>query len=306
MPVSAILCEITASYLAFVCCPSCNFFSPNHWVIAERKKAEGDLAPFDPSAQYVHPASRITTVISINKNRSSVKISSKFGPLSKHSSQIRDMVVTSDSEDDNTGESSEGYDEYSGEEDIPRLRQSIRAMAAKKPIKSLPFSPRKTRSRKVYIVQDSDEESGSRSANEDDTEERGPARRSTRVRKATKTYKDGDDDFLTEEEIDDDGDNDSYGSSNKPKPRQKKKRIRRAAYGHIRSIEDLKYDSHSDEETAPLRMHRNSCEKCHRRPAHELLKAEKNKSRKKRVLEEFEDPDTDEEKLVALGGWLRW
>ena len=173
------------------------------------------------------------------------------------------------------------------------------ALSRTKSVKRLPFSPRKTRSRKVFSVGDSDEDS-----EEDDLP--APTRRSTRARKTDKNYVSYDVESISDEGTDDD---DDYAQTPaKPKSRLKKKIIRRAAYGNIRHIADLQYDSHSDEETAPLRVHRDICEKCHRGPAHALLELERKKGnkRRKKVIDDFEESDTDEEKLNALGGWVRW
>jgi hypothetical protein len=176
---------------------------------------------------------------------------------------------------------------------------STRAAVAKsKSVRKLPFSPRKTRSRKLFAVQDSDEESDE----EDNTP--APTRRSIRARKTDTIYVPDDVESISDEADDDE---DYSQARSKHKPRPKKKIIRRATYGYIRNIADLEYDSHSDEETAPFRVHREMCEKCHRQPAHTLLELERKKGNKKRKrdADDFES-DTDEEKLNALGGWVRW
>ena len=56
---------------------------------------------------------------------------------------------------------------------------------------------------------------------------------------------------------------------------------------------------------APLRAHRDICEKCHREPAHVLLK--KLGKRKGRKKKQTDDLSEDEEDMYnALGGWVRW
>ena len=172
------------------------------------------------------------------------------------------------------------------------------AVAESKSVRKLPFSPRTTRFRKVYAVDDSDEKSDE----EDNTP--APTRRSTRARKTDKLYVPDEVESISD---DADDDEDYSQARRKPKPRPKRKIIRRATYGYIRNTADLQYDSHSDEETAPFRVHREICEKCHRQPAHKLLELERKKSNKKRKkdFDDFES-DTDEEKVNALGGWVRW
>jgi chromodomain-helicase-DNA-binding protein 4 len=189
------------------------------------------------------------------------------------------------------------------------LRRSTRVILhVTKPVKKLPFSPRKTRSRKVYVSDHSDDEEP-RSTSGSEAGERAPLRRSTRTRTATKARKADSDDFS------DEGSENSDTSDREPSrkvPKRKRapgtKFVRRAAYGRVRSVVDLEYDSQSDEETAPLRVHRSTCERCHRKPTHKLLEAErkKPKGKKKVEIDKFEDEGDEDEKLAALGGWLRW
>ena len=81
----------------------------------------------------------------------------------------------------------------------------------------------------------------------------------------------------------------------------------RPAYGNVRVVDDLAGDALSDEETASLRAHRDICEKCHRGPADQLIKAEgKRKARKKRGAESDEDEGSVLDQLESLGGWVRW
>jgi chromodomain-helicase-DNA-binding protein 4 len=222
-----------------------------------------------------------------------------------------DSDVINDTESNTNGVNSdddEDDEDYSEDSDMLIARRTTRAMTQfankKKPVKPLPFSPKKTRFRKMFIVGDSDDDLELSSA--DGGVVRRPARRSTRTRNMIRTYDAGEDDFVPEDDAHDDSDRVPV---RKGKARPKKQTIRRAAYGHIRSVDDLGYDSHSDTETAPLRVHRSLCEKCHREPTHKLLEARKKKPRakkKKRELDEFEDSGTDDEKILALGGWVRW
>jgi chromodomain-helicase-DNA-binding protein 4 len=138
-----------------------------------------------------------------------------------------------------------------------------------------------------------------------------PTRRSTRTAAKAKAPI-IDDDYV---DGDFDSDTDDYdGSSPKPKIKPKPKAVRgkasRPAYGHFRSVADIDFDSCSDEETVPLRAHRDDCEKCRRAPTNILLgeymkKKSKQKSKKKNK-DEFEEEDDDREKLANLGGWVRW
>lgn len=71
------------------------------------------------------------------------------------------------------------------------------------------------------------------------------------------------------------------------------------------------YDS--DEETAALRAHRDTCEKCGRAAAHILLSGWTRKSKKGRKKWSRSGPDADllessdgEATFEKLGGWVRW
>jgi hypothetical protein len=76
---------------------------------------------------------------------------------------------------------------------------------------------------------------------------------------------------------------------------------------------DLRYqrDKPVDQGSSPLREHRNICEKCHRGPAHELLEAvmrkPKGRRKKKKMSDdEFDESEDEQQRLTALGGWVRW
>lgn len=94
----------------------------------------------------------------------------------------------------------------------------------------------------------------------------------------------------------------SGGESDVDVHHRRKKAVKRKGpkpeYGRIRDVNDI-YDS--DPETAPLRAHRDLCERCRRQPAHILMKSKK-KGRRKSV----EDPMEEEEDFSSLGGWVRW
>ncbi|KAI6104072.1 SNF2 family DNA-dependent ATPase [Pisolithus croceorrhizus] len=141
----------------------------------------------------------------------------------------------------------------------------------------LPFSPKKLRVRPLrssQTVSDSEDELGGYG----DTEvEMIPTRRSTRAKKA---------DYLE-------------GSGHRSTKLDASKKPKR------RTI--LDFDPYDDEVTASLRAHRGVCEKCHRGPAHELLRAADEAQKGSSVggaamltLEENE-----EEQIQNIGGWVR-
>ncbi|KAJ7169708.1 SNF2 family DNA-dependent ATPase [Mycena filopes] len=257
------------------------------------------VAEYPPTAHYVHPNSRVRMRMSIGRGgaRFSISTSGSAPPTS-------DVDEVPDSEGDED-EGKEEDDDY-GDEDSPiKPRRSTRS--TKLPQQNLPFSPRKTRSRKITVL-DSDEEG-------DDADSSHPAtRRSSRSRKAFKINLDEGAYY----ESDQDGENsEDYDSAPRLKgaakrPKTSRKRGTRPAYGHVRGVEDIEYDPNSDEETAALRVHRGFCEKCHDQPAHQLLDAaRKRKSRgggrkKKRTTDdEFEESGDEVERITKRGGWVR-
>lgn len=163
---------------------------------------------------------------------------------------------------------------------------------------TLPFSPKKTRARKITAINlISEDEDAS-------IVEMTPPRRSTRAKKSARTT-------LDDEAYEDDGEGSSEGRAViRIKPAKKAVRKEsRPAYGRIRAVADLDYDE--DQETAILRAHRDFCEKCEGKPTHVQLRAlQKNKGKKrrksKRSEDEFEEDDNSEERVTALGGWVRW
>lgn len=215
-----------------------------------------------------------------------------------------DAEVIPDSEEDEedsetTGD--EGDDDYDG----VGVRRLPRRTARPNTRKELPYSPRKSRSRKVHTIVESDTENSEYRAGS-----RAPVRRSTRTKKATEIH-------VIDSEDDEYLDDDDYNARTKLKVRTKKKRnphIKSAPlmYGHFRDITTLDEDPFSDDEdNEALRRHRAICEKCHLGPAHKLLATFKKKSkgkgkkRKRSTEDEFEESD-DEDKYVNMGGWVQW
>ena len=178
-------------------------------------------------------------------------------------------------------------DDYDG---TPPPRQQPSRKGKQHPKKELPFSPRKSRSRHINRVDDSD------SVIEDsDTEQL--TRRSSRTKKRTTIVIDDDDyDY-----------DDSAPTSAKLKSKGKARQAKPALplYGRIRDIKHIDDDPYSDEENEPLRRHRGMCEKCHQEPAHVQLGKLKKRGRRKRKRTEEEYSD-EEEGLEALGGWVQW
>ncbi|KAJ7786129.1 SNF2 family DNA-dependent ATPase [Mycena metata] len=258
-----------------------------------RKQTAGELASFDPAAHYVHPNSRVRMRLSIARSGARVSISANGSvPPSSDVDEVN-------SEEDEDEEGQEEDDDYGNEDSPLKPRRSTRS--GKLPRQNLPFSPRKTRSQKITII-DSDDDADSTHAT---------TRRSTRSRKAFKINLDEGAYYESEQEGDDSEDYPRVKSGAK-RPKVARKRGSRPAYGHVRGVEDIEYDPNSDEETAALRVHRASCEKCHDKPAHELLEAErKRRSRgggrrkKKTTDDEFEESGDEIERITKRGGWVR-
>ena len=265
-----------------------------YFTFAERRKAEGDLLPFDPSAVYVHPLSRVKMIIHANK-----RYGTTAGISSARTSSVGAEVVPDSQEEENYSESDDGDDDDEYDEILP-LRRSGRSTTKVKQV--LPFSPKRTTTRRILII-DSDNEP---TESDDESEFGRPTRRSNRSRKGVKVNLDIE---TSEGETSDD-----YDSLKHSKPKGKKlirPKATRPAYGHFRDVVDLNYD-YSDDESTSIREHRDICEKCHRGPAHKLIEAlakkSKNKGKKKRQTsdDEFEEFEGEEERLTALGGWIRW
>jgi hypothetical protein len=271
--------------------------------VVERDKEAGTLAPFDPSGHYVHPRSRIRHTIVINPKRAYAK-----NPALKYVPRNSDKRAIPDSEPEGVPDSSE--EDASDDDDYgARPRRSSRA--TKKPVKNLPFSPRKKRARKGFVVPDSDDDEDD---NESEIEEVVPARKSSRSTKNTKAKYTEADEYVDDEDETDESDEPRKPRGGKAQKPKMKKIVRgkasRPAYGNVRHVADLDYDALSDEETAPLRAHRDVCEKCHKGPAHELIEAAERKPKgkgHKKKDEDLDDFEGDEmERLTALGGWVRW
>jgi chromodomain-helicase-DNA-binding protein 4 len=235
------------------------------------------LKPFDPSAAYVDPSSRFKIKIRLGgKNIVTANDKAKNG-----------MVENSDDDYEGTDEMEQysSDDEYESNSQQERVTTRLMRRTAK-----LPFSPRKSRLRRVTVI-DSDESS---------SEVRPAQRRSKRIK--------SDIGFESSSSFS------SYREVRKTRNDAGPKKVRikkpvKPAYGHVHDISDVEYES--DDELACLRRHRNICAKCHEGPAHDLLekfkKRSKNKSsRKKPTQDEFDEPDDEGERLNSLGGWVRW
>lgn len=271
-------------------------------ILLDRKVAAGELEPFDPSAHYIEPSSRVKLTVSIKNRRGILK------DLSARSAKPESETVPDSEEEKDTNSDSQSDDEgtdFEEEEHLLPRRTSGRLSVKRK--QALPFSPKKIRSARVFDIE-SDLETGT-------SEKTISTRRSTRnSRRNRKDLKDLDSDADTDGADLSYGDDDAYTSQKSyPKIKLKKpirKRESRTAYGHFRSVADLDYDSHSDEEIAIMWKHRDICEKCHRPPAHKLLQAlskrVRGRSKKKKAGDEFEESGDEEERLASLGGWLRW
>ena len=259
-------------------------------MIIGRAKAEGELEPFDPCAQYIHPLSRVKVKI---------RISSEHRSQSAQSTN-REEYVSEEEEGEESEESEENEDDDDYE--VPMLRKTLSRRAKSTATKDLPFSPRKSRSRKVMIFAESESDSSDRMP--------GPTRRSTRT-KVTKINLISDEDFLDEDETD--GESQDRRAKAKGKIKTKKKSAHpKPMYGRIRAVASIRDDPFpEDEEHEPLRRHRDICEKCHQKPAHLLLAAFKKRSkgkgkkRKRGTDDEFEESE-DDQKFIDMGGWMTW
>jgi chromodomain-helicase-DNA-binding protein 4 len=245
---------------------------------------------------FLNISKRYGATVSVSSARSASSVDLEVVPDSQEEDELQQEEDSSEDDDD----------EYDETDLLAAPQRSGRSTTKSK--QALPFSPKKTRSRRILII-DSDQE---HTYNEG-SEVRRPARRSTRSRKGVKVHLDAEtysDDLESEGEISDDS-----GKLSKSKGKKLKKVVRpkaaRPAYGYFRAVADLDYD-YSDDESMPIGEHRDICEKCHQGPAHKLLEAvtkkSKGKGKKKRQTpdDEFEESDDEEERLTALGGWVRW
>src|ERR1700734_1059596 len=143
------------SSMITVCLPLLGVYL-NYWVlintyIAERNKEAGTLPPFHPAGHNVHPRSRIRHTIVINPKRAfaknpSLRFAARGGGKKASVADDSEPEGFSDSEDDEDDDENDD-DDYGG-----RPRRSSRA--TKKPVKTLPFSPRRKRARKGFVVPD--------------------------------------------------------------------------------------------------------------------------------------------------------
>ncbi|KAI0048335.1 hypothetical protein FA95DRAFT_1517538 [Auriscalpium vulgare] len=267
----------------------------------ERRKSRGHLTDFNPSATNVHPKSRVKITINM----------SKLTRRAQQAGSSKGMPLVIDSDEEEAEEWDRDVPEGSGPSDGDYSEDTTPAPGRRglRKQKKLPFSPRKTRhSRQAAAVRHVDEDDDE-VTDESPTKTAG-ARRSTRQRKPVKTQ-------YLDEDFEDDGseeasDEYSQGVSSRSKGKAKKVirgKASRPAYGHVRSVADLDYDPHDDEDTTALRAHRYECEKCRRQPAHVLLErevrlAQKRKGTRKKK-DDLEGSDDEETRLSALGGWVR-
>ena len=114
----------------------------------EDNQANGNLAPFDPSAHYVHPRSRVkfTFTIAPRAKNPALKGVEKRGI--KTVPEVIDL--SSDAEDVPDSED----DEDVSDEDEKYGRRPKRKSS--RPIKNVPFSPRRTRAKKGFAAADLD------------------------------------------------------------------------------------------------------------------------------------------------------
>ncbi|KAI0689886.1 SNF2 family N-terminal domain-containing protein [Cytidiella melzeri] len=245
----------------------------------EQKKEDNELEPFDPTASYIHPTSRIRNATEPPAHNAATE----FTP------------------DYETPESDGDGKDYEQDSDSPAaMRRSTRK--TKNGGKPLPFSPVKTRTKAgpdysaIYVDDSDDEDPLARPMSP-------IQRKSTRSRRSARAN-------LDDQESDDEG-QESNGDGETPQPKKKKvsrSKAARPAHGRFREVSTLDYDS--DEETAVLRAHRGDCAKCNGLPAHVQLRRLRKKHPKKRKArreDDFEDDDDDDDvgKIVRLGGWVR-
>jgi chromodomain-helicase-DNA-binding protein 4 len=202
-------------------------------------------------------------------------------------------------ESDESDESEENEDDDDYGSPVLRIRLARRAKSTA--TKELPFSPRKSRSRKVMTFAESESDFSDQMP--------GPRRRSMRT-KVTKIKITDEEDYLDEDELD--SQSQDRRAKAKGKTKIKKSAILKPMYGRIRAVSTIRDDPFpDDEEHEALRRHRDICEKCHQKPAHLLLVAFKKKSkgkgkkRKRSTDDEFEESE-DDQKYINMGGWVTW
>ncbi|KAF8499266.1 hypothetical protein F5888DRAFT_160250 [Russula emetica] len=258
------------------------------------RKTIGALPAFDPSASNVYPDSRAKVFIRI-----SMKKRRKLRRLSKQQA----LSVGSFSDEEWEGDVAEGDDvgDLTDDDDIWGLASSSPPRGIKRPtIKGrrgrpdLPFSPKKF----MRTLSESESSETNVRGGVDRTRRSNRIRNSRGTNKMDRDYEDGESDSLSDEYVPVRNSR-SKGKINTPK----RGKASRAAYGHIRSIADLEYD---ELENGPLSAHRDTCERCQRKPTHILLEQQRKKGKvKRKPKDEFEEDSGDEDKLASLGGWVR-
>lgn len=238
-----------------------------------KRKEEGKLPQFDPNSIRIPPKHRIAPPKDVQKRKPRLTVD-------------KDYVSDSDSEDETEQESdSDDYiDTY--------VRRSTRATRNQgtKQLRALPYSPRKTRFGRGHPA------SPISISDDSESEQSVPRRRSSR-KMSKKSYAINDESDYQSDAAEESSDYEESRSRRKLKQPVKRKGPK-PTYGVVRKVEDL-YDS--DPETAPLRGHREECEKCRRAPSHILMKKRGGRKKKR------DDFSEDEEELAnRLGGWVRW
>lgn len=205
-------------------------------------------------------------------------------------------------EDEDEGEEEgedEGEEDHEYEEDEEDSARTPPRSVRPTTRKELPYSPKKTRSTHIAVIESDSEASWKGSADHQSL------RRSTRSRKAAEIV-------LVSDEDSDEGYT-SRAKKGKAQPVRKKRTVKsvQPMYGRFRDISTLDEDPFSDEDDEVLRLHRKVCEKCYQPPAHTLLEQfrkkskRKGKKRKRSTDDEFEE-STDEESFTSIGGWVQW
>lgn len=265
-----------------------------------RKKA-GLIPPFDPSASNVHPDSRPKIFIRIPSSRSGKKsrLSKRHPSAEPSSGEEWEHDIA---EGDNFHDDDDDLQSVASSLHVRRRSTRHSTVQGSSGRTNLPFSPRKTRLRKPPLSESESSVAGV-------SDGVGPTRRSGRIRNSLRIRDTGHESEGGESEA---GSDESFtpdrNSRLKGKPNiPKRGKASRAAYGHIRSIADLGYD---ELENGPLSAHRSTCERCQREPTHLLLlqrrKTTKKSKAKRKPRDDGSEEDSDsEDKLAALGGWVR-
>jgi chromodomain-helicase-DNA-binding protein 4 len=228
----------------------------------------------------VHPSCRVKLKLTVGGKN----IAATNGKAQKEIVIISDADHEEGMDEAEEDSSDDGYGSSSQEGRVP-MRRTRRTAA-------LPFSPRKTRLRRVNVIDESDESS---------LEGRPAQRRSKRIKPAKVAGG-----FDSSSSFSSYRDDRKTQSNLRPKKARVKKSVK-PAYGHIHNISDVEYES--DDEFACLSRHRNVCGKCHEGPAHDLLKKynrRNGKSIRKKAKDGLDDTEDEAESLNSLGGWVRW